>query len=203
MTTTHSLQCTCGGLRGDVDRSFSVNRGSCFCRDCQAFAHVLGRADAILTPQGGTDIVQTQPQRVRFVQGVDHLACLRLTPKGLLRWYAGCCNTPIGNTPSDFKLSFVGLIHSCLEGNGQPPLDDAFGPLRMRVHTQSARGEPRPSSTGTLRAIARVVGAILSARVSGSYRRTPFFDPDTGRPVVEPRVLSRDQWNEVMAKVRS
>jgi hypothetical protein len=178
-----------------------VNRGLCYCRDCQAFAHVLGRAGAVLTPEGGTDIVQTEPRRVRFVAGLESLGCLRLTPNGLLRWYATCCSTPVGNTPADFKVSFVGLIHACLEGAGQAPLEEAFGPIRMRVHTRSARGEPKPSSAGMLGAVVRIAGAVLRARVSGSYRETPFFDPVTGRPVVEPRVLTTEERNEAMAKV--
>jgi hypothetical protein len=39
---------------------------------------------------------------------------------GLLRWYAACCKTPIGNTLPNFRASFVGLIHSCLQNAGAP-----------------------------------------------------------------------------------
>ncbi len=35
---------------------------------------------------------------------------MRLTPMGLLRWYAGCCNTPIGNMVSA-RVPFIGIVH--------------------------------------------------------------------------------------------
>lgn len=41
-------------------------------------------------------------------QAAENLACLRLTDKGLLRWYSTCCQTPIGNTSANWKISFVG-----------------------------------------------------------------------------------------------
>jgi len=66
----------------------------------------------ILDAQGGTDVVQTRPANLTFTHGQDTLACMRLTPKGLLRWYAACCNTPIGNTVANYRMPFVGLVHS-------------------------------------------------------------------------------------------
>ena len=57
-----------------------VNRVVCYCDDCQAFAHQLGRAD-LLNAQGGTDIVQVAPASLTFVKGQEHIAGVRLTPK--------------------------------------------------------------------------------------------------------------------------
>jgi hypothetical protein len=94
----HLLQCRCGTLKGHVSRSHVANRCVCYCRDCQAFAHFLGRADEILDASGGTDVIQTRAANVVFTEGKEALACMRLTPNGLLRWYSTCCNTPIGNT---------------------------------------------------------------------------------------------------------
>ncbi len=65
---------------------------------------------------GGTDVVATLPRHVRFTQGIEALACMSLSETGMLRWYARCCNTAIGNTPRNFKVSHVGLIHICLQG---------------------------------------------------------------------------------------
>src|SRR5271165_2181914 len=107
----HLLKCRCGTLKGSVGQSARVNRCICYCRDCQAFAHFLGRADETLDAQGGTDIVQTLPATIAFTQGVDALACMRLTENGLLRWYSACCSTPIGNTLANYKISFIGLVH--------------------------------------------------------------------------------------------
>jgi hypothetical protein len=54
---------------------------------------------------------------------------MSLGPKGLLRWYADSCRTPIGNTPRNPKLSYVGLVHGCLVGT--PAEMDAVGGSRM------------------------------------------------------------------------
>src|SRR5580693_8835680 len=113
---THQLQCRCGTLRGFVSPSHGVNRCVCYCRDCQAFAHFLGRADEILDASGGTDVIQTRAANVVFTEGREALACMRLTPNGMLRWYSTCCKTPVGNTTANSKVSFVGLVHTCLEG---------------------------------------------------------------------------------------
>lgn len=196
----HPLQCRCGTLKGYVAQPGSVNRGVCYCRACQAFAHFLGRAGEILDAKGGTDVVQTSPARLTLTQGREMLACMRLTEKGLLRWYAKCCNTPIGNTLGNFKASFVGLIHNCLD-SGDCSLDESFGPVRMWVNTQSAKGEVRSNSIANFGGIARIVAMLLRARVNGSYKRTVFFSPQTGAPVATPKVLSRDERDKLMRAV--
>ena len=112
------LRCACGTVRG-VARGLSPTRGHrvvCYCDDCQRFAHFLGAAQTILDPHGGTDIFQTSPARLEITAGGDLLACLRLRPRSnVLRWYAGCCRTPIGNTPADPRFVLVGVIHACMD----------------------------------------------------------------------------------------
>ena len=44
----HALQCRCGTLKGQVARAETANRGVCYCKDCQAFAHFLGGEKQIL-----------------------------------------------------------------------------------------------------------------------------------------------------------
>jgi hypothetical protein len=128
------------------------------------------------------------------------LACMRLTEKGLVRWYARCCNTPIGNTLANYKVSFVGLVHSCLD-NGGKSLDDSFGPVRMWVNTRAAKGAVRTSSLAAMGGVARILGMLLRARLNGSYKRTVFFSPQTGAPVATPTVLSRDERDRLMQAV--
>ena len=195
----HPLQCRCGTVKGCLTRTTGVNRCVCYCRDCQAFAHFLGKADEVLDAQGGTDVVQTRPANLIFTQGQDALACMRLTPKGLLRWYAACCNTPIGNTVANYRVPFVGLVHSCLEGTGAS-LDQSFGPVRARVNTKSAKGEV-PGSGGMMSAILPFIALVARPLIDGSYKRTPFFSADTGAPRVAPKVLSRSEREKVMSAV--
>jgi Family of unknown function (DUF6151) len=188
----HPLQCTCGTLKGYVSHPERVNRVVCYCRDCQAFAHFLGRAAEILDAKGGTDVIQTIPANVTFTQGQEVLACMRLSAKGLLRWYAKCCNTPIGNTLADFRFSFIGLIHTCLE-NSNRSLDDSFGPVRMWSFTKGAKGPVKPHSVAMVAGIVRFIAMMMRARISGDYKRTPLFLKDTGAPIAVPKILSRSE----------
>ena len=72
---THRWHCRCGKLAGEVDAGAVVNRGICYCKDCQAFAYFLGAPARILDARGGTDIVQTSPQALTFTAGREQLAC--------------------------------------------------------------------------------------------------------------------------------
>jgi Family of unknown function (DUF6151) len=196
---SHTLQCRCGKVQGIVSDCESANRGICYCMDCQAFAHFLNQSDSVLDAQGGTDVIQTSPACIALTLGGDQLACIRLTDKGLLRWYARCCNTPIGNTLANFKLSFVGLVHSCLERSGQS-IDQSFGPIRMRAFAKSAKGMEKPNQSGVLKSIVRLSGGMLRARFNGRYQQTPFFN-SLGVPVATPRVLSSEERETLMKRV--
>jgi hypothetical protein len=184
---SHPLQCRCGRLTGQVTEPQKGSRGVCYCRDCQAFAHFLGNADAVLDEMGGTDVVATLPKYVQLTGGVDALACMSLTERGLLRWYASCCRTAIGNTMRDYRFPYVGLVHTCL---GSPAaINGSFGPVRMRVNAKSAKGHPQSMPLSQAAALARFIPTVLLARMNGSYRTTPFFSAD-GTPVADPKVLT-------------
>jgi hypothetical protein len=197
------LRCSCGELRGWL-RSVGPrggNRCICYCDDCQSFAHFLGRADAILDPHGGTDIFQTSPARLEISAGMEHLACMQLRPgSNLVRWYASCCWTPIGNTPAARRLPFVGVIRSCMDVAATGSSADAvLGPVRGSVFRRFARGDqaalPRRLP---LAQILRLVGMALAARLRRDQRRSPFFDAQ-GRLKVAPRVLSPEELRAVEA----
>jgi Family of unknown function (DUF6151) len=191
-TMSHALSCRCGTLKGIVGNASRANHCVCYCKDCQAFARFLGREAEILDAQGGTAVIQTFPANVSFTAGREALACMRLSERGLLRWYSSCCNTPVGNTLANYRVSFVSLIHSCLETTGQS-VDHAFGPVRLRVNTKNATGAVQSSRVATISVLSRVAAALIGARLTGSYKHTPFFSGDTGSPVVTPTVLSRGE----------
>jgi hypothetical protein len=198
----HPLQCRCGTIKGFVRNPQSANRVVCYCKDCQAFAHFLGRPGETLDKRGGTDISQILPKNVTFTQGIDALACMRLTAKGLLRWYAACCNTPIGNTLASPKISFIGLVHDCLETAGRP-LQDSFGPVRVWANTNGAKGNPKPRTVGIGRTIIWFLAKPMKARLDGSYKQTAFFRVDNATPVASPRVLSGAELANVMKAVQT
>ena len=187
----HPLQCRCGTLQGHLVLPGMARRGVCYCRDCQAFARVLGQPSDVLDANGGTPIVATLPRQVRFTQGTGSLACLSLSPKGLLRWHAGCCNTPIGNTPRDPRLPYVGLIGRFLQGPSAPSLDAAFGTDIAVLNAKSAQGPVASTPVHTLLATLGIMGSVMGARLRGHAWPNPFFAPGTDVPVARPRVLTR------------
>jgi hypothetical protein len=185
-------------LQGTLDHPERVHRVICYCRDCQAFAHHLGRPEEILDENGGSDVVQTIPANLSFTAGVEQLACLRLSERGLLRWYAACCNTPIGNTVGNMQVSFIGLLHSCLDQDGAS-LDTAFGPVRMWNSTQNAWRPVNPSKIAWIAGVLRFIKMVASARFDGSFKRTPLFSSATGAPIVVPEVLSVSERERLRA----
>jgi hypothetical protein len=196
------VRCSCGALRG-VARGVSGDCGNhivCYCDDCQSFAHFLERAEQTLDAHGGTEIFQTSPARLEITAGADRLACMRLTHKGLLRWYAACCRTPIGNTLASRQVPFVGLVLGCVDHASR---DEVLGPIRARLNTRFAKGNPGQAGASErvpLALIVRLLWLGFAARLRGDHRRSPFFDRTTGAPVSPPRVLTAAELAAVRAR---
>jgi hypothetical protein len=200
MTSGHPIRCRCGKLQGEISHPERGVRGVCYCRDCQAFAHFLGDPQEILDSLGGTEVIAIPPRWVSITAGSEELVCMSLTEHGTLRWYADCCRTPIGNTPRDVKFSHLGLFPACLGSTST--LDSAFGPVRMRVNRQSAKGRAPAAPVPTfVMALVRYGGLLAWSRISGKYRQNPFFDATTGLPLVPPRVLSKAEHEKLMNAV--
>ena len=183
------VRCRCGQLEGQLTFTERAGRAVCYCRDCQAFARFLGNPEQILNDYAGTDIVATSPRFLRIARGKEQLRCMSLSEKGLLRWYTACCRTPIGNTPRDPKLPYVGLLHSCLAGSPKE-LDSAFGPASVAINTASASGTVDTTPWSTFRTLLKIMRNVLGSRLSGKYRDNPFFMPGTAQPAVTPQVLT-------------
>lgn len=184
-----ALQCRCGQIKGRAIKVYPADgtRVICYCRDCQTFARLLDAADAVLDAQGGTDIYQLPPARLQIHQGHEHIRCLRLSEKGLYRWYAGCCNTPIANTLAP-RIPLVGLLHSFIS---DPKADLKTGPVRARVNLGSATGQvPREEvraapARGYVR---KLLFKILLWKLSGKAHPSPFFS--RGQPISQPRIIT-------------
>ena len=167
------------------------NRVVCYCDDCQAFARWLGRDD-LLDPHGGSDIVQVAPSRLRFTQGADQLRCMRLSGKGIHRWYAACCRQPAGNTLPSARSPFVGLVSAIVERPEGRALDDVIGPSFGGIHGRLATGGRPPGVPDrvSFKILWRSVRPLLANLVAGRHRPSPFVDPATGGFVSPPQVLS-------------
>ena len=185
-----ALACRCGQLRGELDPARAYARATCYCRDCQAFARFLGQA-GVLDASGGTDVVAVAPDGLRITAGGEHLACMSMGPKGLLRWYAACCRTPLANTARDPRMYYTGVV-SCM-AVVPAGLDAALGPCdRVAVNTASASAPVQSSRLRLLLGGLRIFGPVIAARLRGRRAGAPFFDGQ-GRPVREPEVVSRER----------
>ena len=186
--TAISLECECGRVQGVISDAVSGHdmRVICYCDDCQAFARVLGRANIILDSWGGTEILQVVPPRIVFTKGLDQLRCLRLTAKGLHRWYTNCCKTAVANTISA-GMPFAGVIRDFIAGGVS---DQELGPVRYRVQGKHAHGTPpgHVYSGFPARSFFSFVPSLLLVMLRGQHRLSPFYDRK-GKPVSKPEVL--------------
>jgi hypothetical protein len=183
MPADRSLACRCGAMRWTIGAEAAGTHVECYCADCQTFARHL-KADDYLDAAGGTELFQTLPGAIRFTAGQENLRLLRLGPRGLMRWYAGCCGTPIANTLASPRLPFVGMILR----PGQP----GFGPVVTHANVKSAR---RPvHQSGLLRAVLGVLARAARARLTSGGKTNPFFGPD-GTPTVAAKILTLEERN--------
>jgi hypothetical protein len=189
----HPIQCKCGTICGQIEGTGTSNRLICYCTDCRAFAYFLGDPTAVLDEPGGTEIVQVSQPRLRISQGAEHLACMRLSPNGMLRWYAACCNTPLGNTMADPKIGFIGLIHSSLD---KSRMDEDFGTSIALLNTATALGDKKPAQLGLPGVIARFVWILFSTRINGKYKKSPLFN-SSGSPVAQTTILTPEELNRL------
>ena len=175
---TTPFACACGEVSGHL--SVRPPRGAthlvCHCDDCLTAEVAMGQP---YPGSAGVAVVQTTPDRVHFESGADRLAILRLSPKGLYRWYAACCGVPLFNTPVKMGVPYVALVAR----RAIAPED--LGRVAAHVNAGS-------ENRGALRAIPGIIGRTLAARVTGRWKQTPFFAED-GSPVAEAHVLTRAQ----------
>jgi hypothetical protein len=186
------LRCRCGHVRG-VANEVAPGAGFrfiCYCRDCQAFARFLDRAD-VLDGAGGTDIFHMPAGRVKVTAGTDAMRCLRFSRK-VLRWYADCCRTAIANTAGP-RFPVVGLICSFMSPDaGGRSRDEILGAPLCRIYERSAAGPLPPNAPAppTLGLFALRGSRLLGWWLRGLGRPNPFFDGHTGAPLSSPRVLT-------------
>ena len=180
----HAFSCRCGALQGTLTQT-SPGEGChliCYCRDCRAFARHMGVADQ-LHPGGGSPLYQVLPNRIAITRGADQIACARLSPKGLHRWYAACCDTPLANTVGTSRMPLAGMWAPLFRDPG------ALGPVVTHGFTKAALPGGPKKDRGIGRMFGRLLRRSVSAYLSGAARVSPFFDA-ADAPVARPEVLS-------------
>ncbi len=192
---TLSLSCKCKKVQGTASRLKPAmgNHIVCLCDDCQAYAHFLKQKDLVLDKNGGTEIFQITPSQISIAQGADQIRCVRLQEKGLMRWYAGCCNTPIANSMASPKVPFAGLVHSFVSASAQAQ-EKACGPVLGGFQGRYGIGKLPPGTyqKGPLKYLFRALRIVAIAWMKGLNSPSPFFDT-SGTPVSEPKVLSTQE----------
>ena len=179
MARNVDVSCRCGAVHGRVTGATpqTVNRATCYCDDCQAFAHWLKRPE-LLDAHGASDIIQVAPAALSFDRGQDQIRCVRLTDKGLFRWYASCCNTPLGNSLRP-AIPFVGILATSFVAT-PAQLDEAFGRSRGAIFGQFAIGDVPPEAQRfDVRLVAGSFWRVLGFRLRGKTWPHPFFERET------------------------
>lgn len=185
------IECRCGKLKGSV-RPLKGYRAVCLCDDCQAYAKYLGRESDVLDKNGGTDILPLTHSRIKLTSGQENLKCVRLSDKGMYRWYVSCCNTPIANTMASTSMPYVGTVHTIIDKlNDQKTIDEAFGPILERIQAKFGI-PPLPENSQEKVSVGfmlRVLKFMLLSVLRQEKNPSPFFSTD-GKPFVEPKILS-------------
>lgn len=177
--------CNCGSVRGTL-LGAGPEAGDhvvCHCTDCQAFATRLAQAGRILDATAGTALYQTRCAKMRITAGADRLACLHLTDKPTLRWYAACCDTPMFNTYRSGRVPYI----TTLVANADPAGRNRLGPPVGHLFTNEGTGDtgdlkPMSMSAMMRRFFPRMIADILA----GDRKRSALFDPLTLEPIATP-----------------
>lgn len=191
--------CECGAIRGHAEKPETLRgrRFVCMCDDCQTYAHFLGNTERILDANGGTEVLPIEPARLSFSQGFDRLRGVRLSEQGLFRWYSECCRSPIANS-MDGKFGYIGFVSARLKVENR---DRTFGPVTARVLSKYGKPPFPPKS------YPGIPFSMIWATISGiTYmlwhrlrKPSPFFDPESGRPIVTPDVLAPTERERLRA----
>jgi len=153
----------------------------------------LGNPKDVLDAQGGTEIVQMAQSKFQILEGKEHLAAVKLSDAGMIRWYAACCQTPLGNTLANVRVNFIGLIHNFLKQN---QMDSDFGTSIAMVNTDTALGNSKPAQRGLPGVIVRFIWIVITSFLSGNYKHSALFS-SSGLPYVEPEVLTTEELMEL------
>ncbi|MEO1110228.1 MAG: DUF6151 family protein [Pseudomonadota bacterium] len=179
-----AFSCICGEVTGRI-KPQGLKHGShavCFCADCRAGQLYFKQPDPA---PGPVEVFQIAPHELIFETGSENLAAIKLSPNGMLRWYAACCNAPLAATPNTPKFPFVGFIAARLSDT------TALGPITTRAYIPTSGGKHKHA--GIRAAIVAMLKRVAKSRLSGKWKQTPFFDVATGEPVVSPKLIDKSE----------
>lgn len=119
--------------------------------------------------------MQLAPSMLSFDRGTERIAGIRLTDKGLYRWFATCCQTPLGNTAPG--VPFVGMHRRSFPNDA----DVQLGPPRAAILGKFAIGRnPGSGILATGQMLAHVARLLIEWKLRGQGWPHPFFERDSG-----------------------
>ncbi len=189
------ISCKCKKLQIEL-KVFPKNtpgRLKCYCDDCQAYLHYLGRSE-LLDENGGTEVIPIYPADMQIIQGKENLKCMCMSDKGLFRFSSSCCDTPIANTrPGNPWAGVNRYAFSDLK-----ELDEVLGPVRSSILGKFAKGTPPKGTPQTfdLKGFLTVMPYLFKGKILKKNRPSPFFTEDL-KPIVLPHVLSLEERQKV------
>src|SRR5690606_9092904 len=128
------------------------------------------------------DVVRLAPRRVCFDSGTEHIRGVRLTPRGQQRWFAGCCETPLGNAPRPY-VPFIGMPMEAFRGAAVAGRrDELFGSVRAAICCKYATGVAAETSIRRFRGqgmLGHLLHLMLRWKLQGLTWPHPFFDRKT------------------------
>jgi hypothetical protein len=185
------LKCRCGTVKGSLS-NVSPDMGShikCYCEDCRAFANHIAPDEEILDEFGATEIFQSAPWNLTITDGIDQLECLRLTNKGLRRWYAKCCNTPVANTIKA-DLPFLGIVHSFIDKGDN--YEQLVGPIIGHYKLKGAIGDVPADIKKMgmpLKVTLQIVWRLIKCKFTMKGKSNIFFTAD-GKTITKAIILN-------------
>lgn len=182
------FSCKCGEIRGTLHNATprNGNHVRCYCSACRAAVIYTTGVDP---KDSGVELYQTTPDKLSFQQGRGNLDVFSFTPKKLLRYRASCCGVPMFTMLPTPKFALAGMMTDLLEDK------TAIGPVAMEAFVPQADGSFK--HTSKLRLYGGTMWRALTARITGRWKQTPFFDIATGRPVKDVYVPTKQERAEL------
>ena len=197
MSSDLSFACVCGAVTGtltDVGPA-EGDHVICHCTDCQDLTHYLGHAAHVLDAHGGTSLYQSRCARMRIDSGRERLACVHLTDKPTLRWYAECCRMPLFNSYANGRIPYITTQLAACDPVARERLTGApLGHLFTGDGIGDTSALPKMSMGRLMR---RFLPRMIRDTLSGDRRRCILFDAKTLQPIATPHRLTPEERRAV------
>ena len=195
MDNLHKITCRCGSFEATVESDpKDALRIKCYCKDCRAFPAFCECSDDYVGENGSADLLTADPAKISFDKGANALKIVRLSTNGVYRWYAGCCNTPLGNVPANHKIPHFGYYRENIRNiDGNKLTEEQLPPVKCAAFKKEATSTP-PKKPGTNLPQVILYMAKCFLRSLRREKETSFFS-QKGEPKAPITQLSNDELN--------